>query len=94
MSTFCFPFLGKTSSERGSHTLWGVEGVREEWLLPSDNFKSAFVGGRALLSIETQLSDIQELHPILLSTAHKVSKVFLQHIIEASSLAIRLWVIA
>ncbi|KAL0301421.1 UNVERIFIED_CONTAM: hypothetical protein Sradi_6418900 [Sesamum radiatum] len=62
----------------GSHTFWGVEGVREERLLRNDNFKkSALVGGRALLGVETQLSDIQELHVIFLSTAHKVSKVFL-----------------
>ncbi|KAL0401377.1 UNVERIFIED_CONTAM: hypothetical protein Slati_4167600 [Sesamum latifolium] len=58
-----FPLLREISSERGSHTLWGVKSVREERLLPSDDFKSALVGGRALLGIETQLSDIQELPP-------------------------------
>ncbi|XP_011100582.1 uncharacterized protein LOC105178744 [Sesamum indicum] len=47
------PLLGETSSKRGSHTLWGVKSVRKERLLPSNDFKSALVGRRALLSIET-----------------------------------------
>lgn len=62
-------------------------------MLPNNNLKSTPVCRGIFMSIEEQLSDIQKLHQFLLSTAHKVPKIFFDHGIETLCLSIRLWVI-